>query len=93
MSRGVRIVPDQHISECETTDWDAVVCPGGMPGAVNLHRSAHFIRILEGQASRKGLIAAICAAPAVVLAPLGLLRGRRATCYPSEAFQRENMQY
>ena len=29
-----------------------------------------------------GRIAAICAAPAVVLAPLGILTGRKATCYP-----------
>jgi 4-methyl-5(b-hydroxyethyl)-thiazole monophosphate biosynthesis len=27
-------------------------------------------------------VAAICASPAVVLAPLGILEGKKATCYP-----------
>lgn len=35
-SRGVKITADCKIHECEEHDWDAVVCPGGMPGATNL---------------------------------------------------------
>ena len=30
------------------------------------------------------MVAAICAAPARVLAPLGLLAGKKVTCYPGE---------
>jgi len=30
------------------------------------------------------LVAAICAAPAKVLAPLGVLSGKRATCFPGD---------
>ena len=37
---------------------------------------------LADQDDRGGKIAAICASPSVVLAPLGLLQGRRAVCYP-----------
>jgi 4-methyl-5(b-hydroxyethyl)-thiazole monophosphate biosynthesis len=62
--------------------WDVLVCPGGMPGASNLAASAALVSLLKAQAGAGRLVAAICAAPAVVLAPLGLLRGRRFTCYP-----------
>jgi 4-methyl-5(b-hydroxyethyl)-thiazole monophosphate biosynthesis len=39
--------------------------------------------LLKEQDKAKRLIAAICAAPAVVLAHHGLLKGHKATCYPS----------
>jgi len=60
-----------------------LILPGGMPGAVNLYECAPLQGLLRRQTeSEKGRIAAICAAPAVVLGQLGLLEGRKATCYP-----------
>lgn len=60
-----------------------LILPGGMPGAVNLYEYAPLQGLLRRQAeSADGRIAAICAAPAVVLGQLGLLEGRKATCYP-----------
>lgn len=60
-----------------------LVLPGGMPGATNLFEFAPLQGLLKTQAeSREGKIAAICAAPAVVLGQLGLLKGEKATCYP-----------
>ena len=50
-----------------------------MPGSTNL---AGFEALCDLLKVHKGKIAAICAAPAVVLAPLGLLKGREATGYP-----------
>jgi 4-methyl-5(b-hydroxyethyl)-thiazole monophosphate biosynthesis len=62
-------------------DW--LVLPGGMPGATNLYEFAPLQGLLKRQAtSESGKIAAICAAPAVVLGRLGLLEGEKATCYP-----------
>lgn len=62
-------------------EW--LILPGGMPGASNLYEFAPLHGILNSQhQSEKGRIAAICAAPAVVLGQLGLLEGERATCYP-----------
>ena len=61
--------------------WDAVFCPGGMPGAVNLAQCWDVNEILI-RTAQTGIVAAICASPAVVLAPLGLLTGRAATCFP-----------
>lgn len=62
-------------------EW--LILPGGMPGAKNLYEFAPLHGLLLRQAeSGKGRIAAICAAPAVVLGQLGLLKKYRATCYP-----------
>lgn len=62
-------------------EW--LILPGGMPGATNLYSCAPLQGLLRRQSqSETGKIAAICAAPAVVLGQLGLLEGREATCYP-----------
>ena len=61
---------------------DAVILPGGMPGAENLANSEKLRDMFLKMNSEKRLIAAICAAPALLLAPTGVLKGREATCYP-----------
>lgn len=61
---------------------DAVVLPGGLPGAENLANSTEVSQLIQRVAESGGIVAAICAAPALVLAPSGLLEGKRATCYP-----------
>jgi 4-methyl-5(b-hydroxyethyl)-thiazole monophosphate biosynthesis len=62
--------------------WDAVVLPGGLPGADNLAASAAVGSFVKEMAAAGKWVCAICASPAVVLAPLGLLEGREFTCYP-----------
>ncbi len=64
----------------ESAPW--LILPGGMPGATNLHEYAPLNELLLKQASSHRGIAAICASPAIILSPIGLLRGRKATCYP-----------
>ncbi len=61
---------------------DAVVLPGGMPGAENLNKSEALKDLLQKMKKSGKLIAAICASPAVVLAPNGILDGKKATCFP-----------
>ncbi|MEA3489252.1 MAG: DJ-1 family glyoxalase III [Candidatus Omnitrophota bacterium] len=61
---------------------DAVVFPGGLPGAENLAGSSKLKEMILKMNSRGKLIAAICASPALVLAPTGILSGKSATCYP-----------
>jgi 4-methyl-5(b-hydroxyethyl)-thiazole monophosphate biosynthesis len=53
-----------------------------MPGASNLAASKETGALLREAAAAGKWVCAICASPAVVLAPLGLLAGRRFTCYP-----------
>ena len=62
--------------------WDAVVLPGGKQGAKNLAASKDTGAFLREMAEKGKWVCAICASPAVVLAPLGLLAGKGFTCYP-----------
>lgn len=80
-SRGVKIVVDGKMLGFEQ-DLDALVFPGGMPGAKNLADSGKVNQWIQKMSAQKKIIAAICASPAVVLAPLGVLDGKKATCYP-----------
>ena len=61
---------------------DAVILPGGLPGATNLARSKEVAELVKKMNAAGKIVAAICAAPAAVLAPLGILDGKKATCYP-----------
>jgi 4-methyl-5(b-hydroxyethyl)-thiazole monophosphate biosynthesis len=81
-SRGVKLVADARISDCTGQTYDCIALPGGMPGAEHLRNSAELITMLKKQKQAGKLYAAICAAPAVALAPHGLLDGVKATCYP-----------
>ncbi len=80
-SHGIGIQTDTSISQVADRTFEAVVLPGGMPGATNLAESKDLERILKRQKDRGGLLAAICAAP-TVLAKYGLLEGKRATAFP-----------
>ncbi|MDR0442538.1 MAG: DJ-1/PfpI family protein [Treponema sp.] len=80
-ARGIQINADITL-EGHDAAWDAVVLPGGMPGASNLAASKETSALIKIMAADGKLICAICASPAVVLFPLGLLSGKKFTCYP-----------
>jgi 4-methyl-5(b-hydroxyethyl)-thiazole monophosphate biosynthesis len=81
-SHNVKIHADKLIDECLDENYDLVAVPGGIPGAQNLAKSATLIEILKKQNDADKLYGAICASPAVVLQPHGLLEGKTATCHP-----------
>lgn len=81
-SRGLPLGADVAVEEIGDRVFDAVVVPGGAKGAENLAGSPEVSRIVRAHHAAGKVVAAICAAPAVVLSPLGVLDGRRATCYP-----------
>jgi 4-methyl-5(b-hydroxyethyl)-thiazole monophosphate biosynthesis len=80
-AHGVQMIADQTFDETDLSDADLLMLPGGMPGATNLNAHEGLRQALIEQNERGRLISAICAAP-LVLGGLGLLKGRRATCYP-----------
>lgn len=79
---GQTIVADSLISDINISDADWLIVPGGVPGAPNLHASKVVGDMLTSHYNKGGRIASICAGPALVLAPLGILKGKKATCYP-----------
>lgn len=81
-SHQVRVTADLFLSQCLERNYDLVVVPGGIPGAQNLQKSELLAEILKKQRQQEKLYGAICAAPALVLEPHGLLLGKKATCHP-----------
>ena len=61
---------------------DAVFCPGGMPGSINIATCDPAVELIKRMHAAGKLVAAICAAPVVVLAKTGILAGKKYTCYP-----------
>lgn len=82
-SHKVTIVCDRCITDADFDfdAYDVLVLPGGIPGTPNLAASEAVTSELERRMANGLPVAAICAAP-TVLANLGLLEGRKATCYP-----------
>ena len=60
---------------------EAVILPGGMPGTTNLDASPLVHGALDAALRQDAYICAICAAP-LILGKRGLLKDKRATCYP-----------
>ena len=60
---------------------EAIVLPGGMPGTLNLEKSAVVQKAIDWAIENNKLICAICAAPSI-LGHKGLLDGKNATCFP-----------
>ncbi len=92
-SHGVKIETDKLIKDCLETEYDLVVIPGGIPGAENLKNSDALTSILKRQKETNKLYGAICASPAVVLEPIGLLAEKNATCHPMFAANLDNSKF
>ena len=77
----IPVVADLLFSEVDYSAIDVLVLPGGMPGAKNLDNHEGLQKqILQFNKDNK-LLGAICAAP-LVFGHLGILKGKKAVCYP-----------
>ena len=81
-AHGVNIEADIMFEQGDFTDADLIFLPGGMPGASNLFAHKGVCKAVVDQFAAGKKVAAICASPAAVLAPLGILEDKKATCYP-----------
>ena len=84
-AHGIGIEADISLDEFLKLDMSVssesiIVFPGGMPGATNLRANDALMEYLMDYYSRGGKVAAICAAPSVVLSVLPL-EGTKMTCY------------
>lgn len=82
-SHGIEITADLSMEEALSicAEPEMIILPGGMPGTRNLDADENVEKYIFSSAERGAFIAAICAAP-MVLGKRGLLRGRRAICFP-----------
>ena len=85
-SHDIQIVTDKLVNEVDFNNYDGIVIPGGMPGAINIANDDAVVDAIEKMMAENKLVSAICASPAVVLAKRDLLCGQKATCYPAPDF-------
>ena len=80
-THGIKVLADIKTEDVNEESLEAIVLPGGMPGADNLENCKFVTDLVTKAANDKKIIAAICAAPKIP-GVLGLLSGVKATCYP-----------
>ncbi|KAF3524424.1 hypothetical protein F2Q69_00046952 [Brassica cretica] len=81
-SRKVKLVADVLLDEAEKNSYDLIVLPGGLGGAEAFASSEKLVNMLKKQAESNKPYGAVCASPALVFEPHGLLKGKKATAYP-----------
>ena len=89
-SQGTEFKADKLITDCMADEFDLIVLPGGIPGAMNLRDSKELAALLKQQAGKNKLYGAICASPAVVLHHHGLVTPGKVTCHPGFVDQIDN---
>lgn len=92
-SNGAKIKCEKCISDFTLEDVDALVLPGGLPGALNLGKSAAVRAVIDEADQNKLYIAAICAAPLFVIDKMEVFRGKKVCLYPDLAKELENTNY
>lgn len=81
-SHQITATADTVLAEVDSSQFDAVILPGGLPGASYLYDDERVIELLKNFAAAGKITAAICAAP-MVLDKAGLLKNGKFTMYPA----------
>ena len=84
-SHGITVSVDMTRDEFDELEPEAMIFPGGMPGSKNLASDRALMALMRRCYAQDGLVAAICAAPGLVLSQLDDVSGKRFTCF--EGFQ------
>ena len=80
-SHGIGVRMDKGFSSADFQEYDMAVLPGGMPGTKNLEAHEGLMAQVDAYYAGGKYVAAICAAPSI-FGHRGILKGRRACCYP-----------
>ena len=91
-SHRVEMKADRLFKDCDLSDAEMLILPGGMPGTVNLEANEKLMALVKSHGEAGKAVAAICAAPRI-LGKLGLLKGKKATCYPGNERYLEGAEY
>jgi 4-methyl-5(b-hydroxyethyl)-thiazole monophosphate biosynthesis len=80
-AHGIAVKADCLLANVNSSEMNAVVLPGGMPGAMHLRESDAVMETVKAIYNKGGIAAAICAAP-IALARAGIIDGKQITAYP-----------
>lgn len=80
-SHQVTVCMDKLLEEVDFGSVDMLILPGGLPGAANLEQCAPLMEQVDAFCREGRAVGAICAAPRI-LGKRGLLKGKRACCFP-----------
>jgi len=81
-SHHIEVKADKKIDDLSKLDsYEAVIIPGGMPGAANLRDDQRVVKIVRKMNEAGKLVAAICAGP-IVLEKAKIIDGKNVTSYP-----------
>ena len=78
--RSVRV--DKTLDEAKPEDYDALVLPGGQINPDLLRVNPKALSFIRAMFDQKKVIAAVCHAPWLLI-ETGIIKGRKATSYPS----------
>lgn len=82
-SHKIKVEADITIGEMDLTTMEMIVIPGGLGGVASLRACPEALEALRFGWENGKYVAAICAGP-TVLADLGIMEGKKATCYPGQ---------
>ena len=82
-SHAIGVEADMTIEELDVSDAEMIVLPGGLGGVASIRGCEKALEAVKAVWAAGKYVAAICAGP-TVLAELGLLTGKKATCYPGQ---------
>lgn len=80
-AHNIPVEADFLFEEADFGQADALILPGGIPGSNHLNTCTRLKDLIMEVWKKEKLICAVCAAP-MVLGSLGLLKGKKATCFP-----------
>ena len=75
------VLEDLDLSTAGTGPMDVMIFPGGMPGSKSLASCKPLIKAMKDHYAAGGMLAAICAAPGLVLSQLDDVKGMQFTCF------------
>lgn len=80
---GTSLQVDMLLKNVDLDGFDAILFVGG-PGVYDYFEDAHVLGLAKKFSKAGKIVSAICAAPSI-LANAGLLKGKKATSFPSQA--------
>lgn len=80
-SHNISFNPHRLLKDIDPDSYDCLILPGGMPGTKNLEEDEDVQKLIDFFAENDKYIAAICAAPSILLHK-GLLKNEKFVCFP-----------